>query len=123
MLPGTFARNLRKLNPRLRIFCGNDDSKPASIYYVKNGEEQTVCGIDKNYVPEWIIWNEDGSIAKGGWRRALKILLQKKLIDRKKAERLFRADLSYKQPKFIPQAKVNMDRSLASRGHFITERG
>lgn len=123
MLSGQFARNLRKLNPKLRIFCGNDDSKPASIYYVRNGEEETVCGIDKNYVPEWIVWKEDGSIAKGGWRRALKILVQKKLIDKKKAEKLFRTDLSYKQPKFIPQAKTKLDQSLASRGTFITERG
>lgn len=121
MHPGDFARNLRILNRNLRIFCGNDDTKPASIYYVKNGEEETVCGIDKNYVPEWIIWNEDGSIAKGGWRRALKILIDKKLINRSKAEKLFRADLSYKQPKFIPQAKVNMEDRLKSRGLYISK--
>lgn len=122
MLAGDFARKVRKLNPRLRFFSGNDDSKPASIYYVEKGQEITVCGVDKNYLPEWIVWNENGSIRKAGWRRTLKILIEKRLVDRFAAQKLFSANLLYKQPKFIPQAKTKMEQSLASRGLYITER-
>lgn len=123
MLAGDFARKLRKLNPRLNVACGNDDTRPASIFYIKNGEEETVCGIDKNYLPEWIVWKEDGSILKAGWRRPLKVLIEKKLINKAKAEKLFGTNLSYRQPKFVPQGKLRMEQSLASRGLHITERG
>ena len=96
MLAGDFQRRLRRLNPKLRIWCGDDDSKPAGIFFVSSdGEYNEVCGIDKNYIPEHTIWGEGGFIAKGGWRRALKVLIHRKLVDRFHAERTFGVHLEY----------------------------
>jgi len=101
MLVGDFARKIKQLNRDLKIACGNDDSRPASLFYVdRYGEEVSICGIDKNYVPEWPEYNPNGSFKKSGWRRTLKILIGKGLIDKYKAQRLFRVDLNYKQPKY-----------------------
>lgn len=100
MLAGDFQRKLRKLNPNIRIFCSNDDSKPAGIYIVIRGEYKEICGIDKNYLPEHIQYDENGRIVKGGWRRAIKTLIKKGFIDKKKAESVFSTHLNYSAPKF-----------------------
>jgi hypothetical protein len=106
MLSGDFERKLRKLNPDIRIYCSNDDSKPAGIFWVKpNGEYQEICGIDKNQVPEWPTFDETGAYVKAGWRRALKILINKGFIDRDQAERLFGVHLEYKVTKPVSSAK------------------
>lgn len=90
MLSGEFQRNLRKCSKNLRIFCGDNDARPAGIYKVNNlGEYEEVCGIDKNFVPELTTQREDGLILKGGWRRAINILINAKLLDRYVAERVF----------------------------------
>lgn len=89
MLSGDFARKLRQVNNRIRIWCGNDDSKPAGIYAVENNEYKEICGVDKNYLTKEIIWNSDGSIKRSGWLRPLKILLKQGYIDRWKAEKVF----------------------------------
>jgi hypothetical protein len=95
MMAGDFQQKLRKLNSKLHIFCGDDPSKPAGIYFVENGEYMDVCGIDKNWVPEHQERYADGRIKKGGWRRALRIMIQRRLIDRFKAERVFGTHLKY----------------------------
>jgi hypothetical protein len=89
MFSGDFQANLRKLNPNLRIYCGNDDKKPAGIFHISD-PETSICGIDKSFIPEWPIMDEvSGRMLKGGWRRALKVLIGAKLIDRVRTERVF----------------------------------
>ena len=90
MLAGDFARKLRKLNKKLHIFCGNDDARAAGIAIVApNGEVVEICGADKNYIPEFVSYKEDGRIFKSGWRRVLKILISKGLVNRQQAEKEF----------------------------------
>ncbi|MGD9724883.1 MAG: hypothetical protein AB7V39_00545 [Nitrospiraceae bacterium] len=89
MFAGDFARKLRKLNPELRIWCGDDATKPAGLYYVRRGEYRDICGVDKNYVPEYKVVRWNGSVVKQGWRDVLMVLIARKLVDRRKAERLF----------------------------------
>jgi hypothetical protein len=125
MLSGTFAQKLRKLNKDVRIFCGDDSRRAAGLFIVlPDGEYQEICGVDKNQVPEWAIYDEKGRFIKAGWRRTLKVLIGKKLIDRKKAEKLFNADLSYKLNVFVPrderQEKLN---KLKSMGIEIMQQG
>lgn len=93
MLSGELERKLRKLNSKLRIFCGDDDSKAAGVYHTIGGEYQLVCGVDKNWVGEYPIMKADGQLAHSGWRRVLRILLQEGLVDRKRAERVFNTNL------------------------------
>jgi hypothetical protein len=93
MLASDFQRKVRKCNTDLHIYCGNDDSKPAGLYFVKQGQYQEICGVDKNWLPEWPITNEKGRILKGGWRRAVKVLIERKLVDAHKAERVFGTQL------------------------------
>src|SRR6185436_21004965 len=89
MLSGDFERKLRISNRKLRIFCGNDSSKPAGIFTIKNGEYNEICGVDKNQLRKEITWKTDGSIERSGWLRPLKILLKQGYIDRWKAEKVF----------------------------------
>lgn len=89
MLAGDFARKLRKLNSKLRIYCGDDKSKPAGLYYIHGGQYCEICGVDKNYVPEFIISDSKGHIVKSGWRRVVNILVNKRLVDKRKAEKVF----------------------------------
>jgi hypothetical protein len=95
MMASDFQQKLRKLNRKLHIYCGDDVTKPAGIYFVENGEYMDVCGIDKNWVPEYQERYADGRIKKGGWRRALRILIKRRLVDRFHAERVFSTHLEY----------------------------
>lgn len=109
MNPGQVARNLRKLNPRIRVWCGNDDSRPAGVFYLTpSGEYEELCGIDKNDVPEHVEFNPDQSIRKGGWRRVLRVLIQRGLIDRFRAQKLFGTHLAYVKHKKPPVALPNL---------------
>ena len=89
MLSGDFIRKLKKLNRNLRIWCGNDDSKPAGLYYVDNNEYIPVCSIDKNEIPRYTIANEHNKIIKSGWQRTIRILIHHGLTTRKEAEKVF----------------------------------
>lgn len=120
MLAGDFERKLQKLNKDLKIFCGNDDSKPAGIFHVIRGEYTQICGIDKNYLTEYPIYREDGAIIRSGWRRALKILLDKGLISRSKAERIFNTYLGYSQKRKPIPIKKN---TISSFGLPVMEKG
>lgn len=91
MLSGEFQRKLRRLNPELRIWCGNDDSKAAGLYQVVKNEYDAIMGVDKNYIPEWPSYDEKGHIVLSGWRRVLNVLIfQKKLVDLRYTEKVFR---------------------------------
>lgn len=103
VLSGDFERKLRRLNKKLHIFCGENENRPAGVWlYKSNGEYEEICGVDKNYVPEHVEYNENGTIRKGGWRRVLRLLVQRRVIDRKHAERVFGAHLPYGPAKRKP---------------------
>lgn len=94
MLSGDFARKLRCLNPRLKVWCGDDNSKPAGLYYVVGDEYVSICGVDKNYIPEYTIWDNKGHIIKSGWRRTISQLLQRHLVSKKDVMRVFNTRLN-----------------------------
>jgi len=89
MLASDFQAKLRKLNKNLRIFCGDNDSRLAGLYHVVGGEYKDIIGVDKNYLPEWPVMDEQGRILKGGWRRVVRLLIEQGLIDRRRAEAVF----------------------------------
>jgi len=124
MSPGLVERNLRKLNRNVRIFCGDDDSHPAGVYIVSPwGEYTEICGIDKNDVPEFTSWNDQGFIVKSGYRRVLKILIKKGLVKKEAAEKLFRVHLNYRAPTAPELRKDTTVQKLRSLGVDIIERG
>lgn len=89
MLASTFQRNLKKLNKKLHIFCGDDSTRPAGIWHIDKREYTDICGIEKNYVNEWPTYDQYGKMLTGGWNRALKLLSSAKLIDRRQSYKLF----------------------------------
>lgn len=101
MLAGDFARNIKKLNPHLRISCGDDAKRPAMLYFSVNCNSDDdrdyieICAVDKNYLPERTIIDETNHIVKGGWRRAMNMLISRKLVDKKRAERLFQTGFDH----------------------------
>lgn len=90
MLSGTFQRKLRRLNSDLRIYCGDNDDRPAMIEQPVNrctGEYEPVCGVDKNELPELPeVDPTTGTIVRGGWRRAIDILIARRLVRKRAAE-------------------------------------
>lgn len=102
MEPGEFQRKLRKCSHKLRIFCGDNDARPAGIYKVNHvGEYEEVCGIDKNSVPELTTQRQDGLILKGGWRRAMNILIKANLVEKRIAERVFNTRFDFRPRRVI----------------------
>lgn len=89
MLASDFQVNLRKLNKNLRIWCGDSDSTPASIFFVQRGEFEQVCAVDKQWLPDHTMFKKDGTILKGGWRRPIHILIKRGLVDRFQAQKVF----------------------------------
>lgn len=112
MLAGQFQQKLRQLNPKLRIYCGDDNKWAAGIFHVVRGEYTEICGVDKNILPEHSTREENGRIIKAGWRRTIKILMKKGFIDRHSAEKVFRARLHYFSP---PKKKVKRNIPLGRR--------
>jgi hypothetical protein len=100
MLAGEFERKLRKLNRNLRIFCGDNDSRAAGLFTVVRNEYKEICGVDKNFIPEYTIKDNFGYIVKSGFRRIIKLLINQGYIDRKQAEREFSLSFEYRSPKF-----------------------
>jgi hypothetical protein len=112
MLASTFQKNLKKLNKNLKIWCGDDRTKPAGIYHTVDGEYEEICGIEKNFVPEYSEYSAQGKMLKGGWRRVLKILLAKKLIDRRESYKYFGHWHEHREPtNTIEQSQV--DKAIA----------
>lgn len=97
LLSGEFLRKLQKCNPQFRVFCHSNSSRAAGLWKtsdVKNGDVDIVCGIDKNFVPEHLYYDEEQHIVKRGWRKILDILIKKKHIRRDVAERVFETTLT-----------------------------
>jgi hypothetical protein len=90
MLSGDFQKAVRKLNPKLRI-CSLENSKHAAgLYYIDPYEGYiSVCGVDKNYLPERTEVDEIGHILKSGWRRVVNILLARQLTSREKVKKVW----------------------------------
>lgn len=80
LLAGEFERLLRRLNPDLRVYCGNDDHRPAGLYLLKNGQIEELGGVDKNFVPDQTILDKTGRIVKKGWRAVLMNLVARRLV-------------------------------------------
>lgn len=112
MLAGEFERKLYKLNRSLKVFCRDNPRTPAGVFLLlSNGEYEDICGVDKNYVPEHSEFYADGQHKKGGWRRVLRLLINRRLIDRWQAQKVFNTHLEY-APK-IPRAKrINVEHQL-----------
>jgi hypothetical protein len=124
MLSGDFERKLRRLNPKIHIYCGDNDKFAAGIYIVSRGEYTEICGADKNYVPEFTMYSEDGRIQKSGWRRILRILVKKGLVHRAKAEKVFGARLTGVRAPSMPQIKQDTGlQKLKSMGIEIINSG
>lgn len=94
MIYGIFKQKLKKLNPNLRIFenCPADQ-RPWGLYLVKKQgmEIEHICGVNPigGMIYELTERRWDGYILRQGWRRVLKILIAKKLVDKRKVEQVF----------------------------------
>lgn len=89
MLPGTFYHKLQKLNPYLRILSNGIRQ---SLYIVDGCNAPLhLCGVDRNDIPEFTIYDKKGHIIKAGWRRTVEILIFNKLVKRNLAEKIFSA--------------------------------
>ena len=120
-----FERKLKKLNPRIVVYYGPDPSKPAGIMYKAatwNGVEyQSICGIDKGFLPEHPITDKEGHILKGGWRRVLALLVAQKIIDVHKSFKYFGPWLSHNVPAYQPHQENEIDKELKrtqEKGYF-----
>lgn len=88
---GTWLRVLRGLNPNLRVYCGNNDSRLAGLYLInKHGEIEDICGVDKSYVPCYTSFDDGGHVVKSGWRRVIWILLTHNFTTREQINRVCR---------------------------------
>lgn len=79
-LSGEFQRLLRRLNPGLRVYCGDADNRPAGLVLVKGSEVRELCGIDKGMVPDQTILAANGTIIKKGWRAVFKFLIAQRIV-------------------------------------------
>lgn len=75
-----FLRQLKVLNPKLRVCAFENSNKLAGLYYIDStGEWFDICGVDKDFVPEYTEYDAQGHIIKSGWRRVYLMLVQLKL--------------------------------------------
>lgn len=114
---GEFYRNIRTLNPKLRICCFDGSNNLAGLYYVDREGYQDVCGVDKGYVTEYTEWDSAGHIIRSGWRRVYLILLQMGLTTREKVLKIC--------PGFFlhwSQAMVDEDRNVKLVGNPIADK-
>lgn len=98
MMSGDFQLKLRKCNRKLRIHCGDNPNRPAAIYDPADAEIALV-GIDKSLVPEFPVYNENGRMVKGGWRRAIEVLIKAGYVEKKRAEKVFGTEFNSRGPK------------------------
>lgn len=102
MMSGDFYQKLRKLNSKLRVFCGDRVDTAAGLYIInKQGEYEELCGVDKNFINEWPTYDRLGKMKKGGWNRVLKLLVSKRLIDRRKSYLHFGHWDEHREPPFV----------------------
>lgn len=94
MIFDIFENKLRKLHPRLKIFKTHDPARgPWGLYLVSpyGGSIEHLCGISfsNGFIYELTERRWDGYIIRQGWRRVVKILIQKKITNYKKAGEVF----------------------------------
>ena len=95
MEPGVFYRKLKRLNRKLHVCC-LDGPRAAGLEILEGDEMVPICAVDKNAVPEHTEYDKvTGFRMRSGWRRVLRILIQRRLVDRRRAERLFNTHLGY----------------------------
>ncbi len=112
MMASDFYQKIQKLNSRLRINAGNDDSRPAALWIYKDGEVMDICGVDKNWIQEFPTYDQYGKMILGGWNRILVTLISMKLIDKRKSFVVFgRWDLHREPPKVFDLKPL--DRAIA----------
>lgn len=100
-----FQQKIHSLNHKLRIYCGDNDSMPAGLYIIDStGEYTELCGVDKNYINEWPSYDRYGKMLKGGWHRVLRLLVSKRLVDRRHSYRLFGRWDVHREPPFVIEA-------------------
>lgn len=109
MLPGTFYRNLQKCNKNIRIYPSETLDTPSGLYVIRKGELHHVCGVDNRDIPERHYSDFIGHIIKRGWRVTMQILIAKRHIRQKDAERVFgtRFSKDTSQPTIILGKKKN----------------
>ena len=111
-----FERKIRKLNPKLHVWYGNDDSKHASVWYdsptLNGSEPYELAGIPKVEVPEWSVLNSKGKMVIGGWNRVLKMLVSKQLIQRHASYRYFGHWDSHQSPSYVTD-RTPVDSAIA----------
>lgn len=114
---GAFYRQIKVLNPKLRICSFDGSDKLAGLYYVDREGYQDICGVDKQYVPEYTEWDSAGHIVKSGWRRVFMTLLQMKMTTPGKIRKVC--------PGFFlhwSQAMVDEDRKVQIAGDPIAKK-
>lgn len=117
MIFSIFEQKLRKLNPRLKIFKTHDSLKgPWGLYLVSKfgGSIDHVCGVSSSNgaIYELTERRWDGYILRQGWRRVLKILISKKLVDKRKTESLFSTSFEGNRGKGITIEKDPLTRAM-----------
>lgn len=118
MTSGDFLRKLQKLNKRLKVTCFDNSKFAAGLWLDMDGDYVEICGVDKNEVPRRMVYDEQGHILKAGWERTLKILVQKELIEKKKAESVFQFSFSShiaKVPRYSDPTMRQIDQIINER--------
>lgn len=87
-LAGEFQRLLRRLNPDLRVYCGDADNRPAGLVLVRGDSVRELCGVDKGMIPDQTIIAENGQIIKKGWRAVFSLLIRERLVSKTAVLRL-----------------------------------
>lgn len=99
MIFDIFESKLRKLHPRLKVFKTHDPAKgPWGLYLISKygGSIDHICGVSfsNGFIYELTERRWDGYILRQGWRRIVKILINKKIVERTKAEKVFRTSFT-----------------------------
>ena len=115
MFTKDFERKIRKLNPKLHIWYGNDDNKHACVWYdeptYQGSEFYQLAGIPKYVVPEWSKLNKQGKMVVGGWHRILEMLVSKKLINQHQSYIYFGHWDTHQRPDYITD-KSQLDKAI-----------
>jgi len=61
------------------------------LFYIDDFKVESICGTDRYWVPEFIIYDSIGHIKKAGWRRTVDILISRGYVTSKKASIIFSA--------------------------------
>jgi hypothetical protein len=97
MMSGDFQKRLKILNPKLKIFSDGNNGKLAGIYYIgwePNLQEYgmwDICGIDKNFIPEYPEYDSKGHLIKSGWYRVCLMLETNGFTTKEKIKKAFGA--------------------------------